>query len=129
MPVEDEAPAMGIAEVPVIRDEEYLLLLLLLLLLLQLLDDVEVATEDRGTAPVASNPLDLFRLARGHPDALIFKLLLMAQVAAIILHSPSVRQEFSGRVARPVTPRNWTPLKKQYTINLFSSSLVLSNYM
>ena len=31
---------------------------------------VEVPTDDKGMVPVGSNPLDLFRLANGHPDAL-----------------------------------------------------------
>lgn len=55
---------------PDIRADEYLLLLLVLLLLLfeaiMLLFDVD----GNGAAPVASNPLDLLRLARGHPEAL-----------------------------------------------------------
>ena len=29
-----------------------------------------VPTDDKGMVPVGSNPLDLFRLASGHPDAL-----------------------------------------------------------
>ena len=44
--------------------EEYLVLLLVALVVL------EVTTAERGMVPVGSNPLDLFRLARGHPDAL-----------------------------------------------------------
>ena len=31
---------------------------------------VEVPTDDKGMVPVGSNPLDLFRLAIGQPDAL-----------------------------------------------------------
>ena len=44
--------------------EVYLVLVLTLLLLLVVVED------DKGTVPVGSNPLDLFRLASGHPDAL-----------------------------------------------------------
>ena len=43
--------------------EEYFVLLLVELVL-------EVTTADKGIVPVGSNPLDLFLLARGHPDAL-----------------------------------------------------------
>ena len=44
--------------------EEYFVVLLLVELVL------EVTTADKGIVPVGSNPLDLFLLARGHPDAL-----------------------------------------------------------
>ena len=45
-------------------EEVYLVVLTKLLLLLVVVED------DKGTVPVGSNPLDLFRLASGHPDAL-----------------------------------------------------------
>ena len=49
-------------------EEVYLVLLVLtkLLLLLVVVED----EDDKGTVPVGSNPLDLFRQASGHPDAL-----------------------------------------------------------
>lgn len=54
--------------------DEYLVVVVLLLLLLPLLLgevlEVEVTTEESGTVPVGSKPLDLFRLAKGHPDVL-----------------------------------------------------------
>lgn len=33
-------------------------------------EEVALLTDDKGMVPVGSNPLDLFRLAIGHPDAL-----------------------------------------------------------
>ena len=47
-----------------VGEEVYLVVLTKLLLLLVVVED------DKGTVPVGSNPLDLFRLASGHPDAL-----------------------------------------------------------
>ena len=46
-------------------EEVYLVLVLTKLLLL-----LVVVEDDKGTVPVGSNPLDLFRQASGHPDAL-----------------------------------------------------------
>ncbi len=78
-PVAEECAGSGRAPAEV---AEYLLLVaVLLLLLLEPLEEedetelfvaavAEVLTDDKGMVPVGSNPLDLFRLASGHPDAL-----------------------------------------------------------
>ena len=51
---------------------EYFEILLFVVLMMEAeewLDEV-TATADNGMVPVGSNPRDLFRLAKGHPDAL-----------------------------------------------------------
>ena len=51
--------------------EEYFVLLFVVLMMeeWEWLDEV-TAIDDNGMVPVGSNPRDLFRLAKGHPDAL-----------------------------------------------------------
>ena len=90
---------------------------------------VPLPTVDKGIVPVGSNPLDLFRLASGHPEALL-SIYLSIQFLLLLSFLPSVGEKFSGRMTRPVTSRNRTPLKKENTIleNLFcSSKLVLDS--
>ena len=49
---------------------EYLVLLFVVLMMEEEWLDEVTATADKGMVPVGSNPRDLFRLAKGHPDAL-----------------------------------------------------------
>ena len=49
--------------------EYFVLLFVVLMMEEEWLDEV-TATADNGMVPVGSNPRDLFRLAKGHPDAL-----------------------------------------------------------
>ena len=62
---ETEGLLNPVALIPEGGEEVYLVLVLTKLLLL-----LVVVEDDKGTVPVGSNPLDLFRQASGHPDAL-----------------------------------------------------------
>ena len=64
---ETEGLLNPVALIPEGGEEVYLVLVLTKLLLLLVVVEDE---DDKGTVPVGSNPLDLFRQASGHPDAL-----------------------------------------------------------